>query len=44
MSRPQDRIRDAELTVAGYRVIRVTWRQLIERPHAVAGILKALLD
>jgi uncharacterized protein DUF559 len=39
----QDRIRDAELTVAGYRVVRFTWRQLRDRPHTVARTLKALL-
>ena len=32
-----DRARDAQLTAAGYRVIRITWRQLTERPHEVAA-------
>jgi very-short-patch-repair endonuclease len=39
----QDRERDAELTVAGYRVVRFTWRQLTERAGTVAGTLRALL-
>ena len=30
-----DRRRDAELAAAGYRVIRVTWRQLTREPEAV---------
>jgi very-short-patch-repair endonuclease len=38
-----DRARDARLTALGYRVIRITWRQLAERPHDVARILEALL-
>lgn len=32
----RDRRRDQVLAAAGYRVIRVTWRQLIEEPLAVA--------
>ena len=31
----RDRERDGELTAAGYRVIRVTWRQITEEPEAV---------
>jgi len=31
----RDRRRDADLAAAGYRVIRVTWRQLIREPEAV---------
>ena len=31
----RDRRRDAELQARGYRVIRVTWRQLIDDPEAV---------
>ena len=30
-----DRRKDAELLAAGYRVMRVTWRELTERPEAV---------
>jgi very-short-patch-repair endonuclease len=39
----RDRRRDADLQAAGYRVIRVTWRQLAEEPHAlVARLAQAL--
>jgi very-short-patch-repair endonuclease len=38
-----DRRRDAILQVAGLRVVRLTWRQLDERPHTVAQTLGALL-
>jgi very-short-patch-repair endonuclease len=39
----RDRRKDQELTAAGYRVIRVTWRQLIDEPTAVAAALAAAL-
>jgi very-short-patch-repair endonuclease len=39
-----DRARDAHLTALGYRVIRITWRQLTERPREVARILQSLLS
>jgi very-short-patch-repair endonuclease len=40
----QDRKRDQALVAVGLRVIRVTWRQLVERPLAVvARIAQALL-
>jgi very-short-patch-repair endonuclease len=39
----KDRARDAQLTALGYRVIRVTWRQLTERPQEVAQLLRRLL-
>jgi hypothetical protein len=39
----QDRIRDGDLTGAGLRVIRVTWRQLTTEPLAVAARLGACL-
>jgi very-short-patch-repair endonuclease len=39
----RDRARDAHLTALGYRVIRITWRQLTERPQAVAQLLRRLL-
>jgi len=29
-----DRRRDAELAAAGWRVVRVTWRQVVDEPHA----------
>jgi very-short-patch-repair endonuclease len=35
----RDRLRDAELNAAGFRVIRITWRQLIEEPVAVVARL-----
>ena len=39
----RDRRRDADLQAAGYRVIRVTWRQLVEAPERViAQIARAL--
>jgi very-short-patch-repair endonuclease len=38
-----DRARDRALTTAGYRVIRISWRQLTREPHAIAQQLKALL-
>ena len=39
----RDRARDAELAAAGYTVIRVTWRQLVDSPEAVvARIAQAL--
>jgi very-short-patch-repair endonuclease len=38
-----DRRRDAELLVAGYRVVRFTWRQVTEEPRHVVGTLKRLL-
>ena len=39
-----DRARDAELTVAGYRVVRFTYRQVTNEPAVVARILRSLLD
>ena len=39
----RDRRRDQQLVAAGYRVIRVTWRQLRDEPIAViASIAQAL--
>jgi very-short-patch-repair endonuclease len=38
-----DRSRDAALTAKGYRVMRVTWRQVVRRPEAtVARLAQAL--
>jgi very-short-patch-repair endonuclease len=45
-SRPSfetDRQRDARLAVMGFRVVRVTWRQLTKEPHAVLVRLARLL-
>jgi very-short-patch-repair endonuclease len=40
----RDRRRDQILTAAGYRVIRITWRQLTQEPLAViARIAQALI-
>jgi very-short-patch-repair endonuclease len=39
-----DRARDQELTVAGYRVIRFTWRQITEQPAKTADTIRALLS
>jgi very-short-patch-repair endonuclease len=39
----QDRRRDQRLITAGWRVVRVTWRQLTERPEAVAVMLATAL-
>jgi hypothetical protein len=39
----RDRIRDADHAVAGYRVIRVTYRRLKAEPQLVAAQLRELL-
>ena len=38
-----DRIRDQRLTRAGWRVVRITWRQLTEDPAGVALLIVELL-
>lgn len=38
-----DRARDAALLLHGYRVVRFTWRQVIDQPQGVAAILAGLL-
>jgi very-short-patch-repair endonuclease len=38
----EDRARDRALVVAGYRVVRITWRQLAADPLALAGQLRAI--
>ncbi|MDP9385870.1 MAG: endonuclease domain-containing protein [Actinomycetota bacterium] len=38
-----DRARDRALTVAGWRVIRITWRQLHRDRPALAGDLRRLV-
>jgi very-short-patch-repair endonuclease len=40
----RDRVRDADLLAAGYRVVRFTWRQITCEPHAVVARLAALLQ
>jgi very-short-patch-repair endonuclease len=39
----RDRSRDARLLAAGYRVLRVTWRQLVETPERVIAVIAAAL-
>ncbi len=39
----RDRLRDATLQVAGWRVIRITWRRMAREPETVARQLRALL-
>jgi very-short-patch-repair endonuclease len=39
-----DRERDANLLAAGYRVVRVTWRRLMQQPEREAARLRALLN
>jgi very-short-patch-repair endonuclease len=39
----RDRIRDAALQVAGYRVLRITWKRLHREPHMVGATIRALL-
>jgi very-short-patch-repair endonuclease len=38
-----DRERDAVLLLAGYRVVRITWRQLTRKPEAITTRLRRLL-
>jgi very-short-patch-repair endonuclease len=40
----RDRGRDRALAVRGWRVVRVTWRQLHGEPGALATDLRSLLD
>jgi very-short-patch-repair endonuclease len=40
----RDRARDAALQIAGHRVVRLTWRQLADEPHAVVATLAAALS
>lgn len=39
-----DRRRDQRLATLGYRVIRFTWRQVIDEPRHVAATLRALVQ
>ncbi len=38
-----DRRRDARLTAAGWRVLRFTWRQVVDDPAHVLTVLAATL-
>ena len=40
----RDRERDRLLQAAGWRVVRITWRQLLDEPRAIARDLAALLN
>jgi hypothetical protein len=40
----RDRRRDAKLMLAGYRVLRITYRQLMDDPRTVLETLRALID
>jgi very-short-patch-repair endonuclease len=39
----RDRLRDATLETAGWRVVRITWRRLVREPEAIAAQLARLL-
>ncbi len=39
----RDRHRDAVLTTAGYRVLRFTWKQVVDRPEEVVGAVATAL-
>jgi hypothetical protein len=38
-----DHVKDADLAVLGFRVVRFTWRRVTERPQEVVRVLRALL-
>ena len=40
----QDRVRDRRLSARGWRLARITWRQLHDEPEAVASDLRAILE
>jgi very-short-patch-repair endonuclease len=42
-ARERDRVKDAELVLAGCRVVRVTWMRLFQEPDAVAAQIWQLL-
>lgn len=39
----RDRVRDANLQLAGYRVLRITYRRLAREPAGVAAVVRSLL-
>ncbi len=40
----RDRERDQRLLMAGYRVLRFTWRHIVDEPTRVAATLASALD
>lgn len=40
----RDRDRDADLPIAGYQVVRITWERLTRRPAREAERLRQLLE
>ena len=40
----RDRRRDAQLQALGHRVLRITWRRLVEEPEAVVALIAAALS
>ncbi len=40
----RDRKRDADLAARGFRVVRVTWRQIVDRPEAVIARIAVVLE
>ncbi len=40
----RDRRKDAALRLAGYDVLRFTWRQVIDRPESVAAAVAVALS
>lgn len=40
----KDRRRDQRLAAAGWTVIRVTWRQVLDEPEAIGGTVRTLLS
>ncbi len=39
----RDRRKDGQLLLAGYRVLRITWRQLTREPETVVAVIAAAL-
>lgn len=40
----RDRVRDQRLILAGWRVLRCTWRQVVQEPNDLARTLRTVLD
>ena len=43
LAREDDRRRDNALVVAGWRVVRITWRELMDDPAATVALVRRLL-